>query len=71
MFVFRAFLEIFNHSGETVTWTDIKNWCEMRRVVLTQFEIDHILMCIGWANSQIKKMRDDEAEETEEAEGQT
>lgn len=53
---------------ETMTWTDIRSYAIMRKVDFSQTEIDYILKCNNWANSQIKKMRD---EDTEEAEGQT
>lgn len=72
--MFNSFLEIYNHSGEVVTWTDIKNWAEMRNVHLRQTEIDYILKCISWANEQTKKMRDEDENETpaeEYDEGQT
>ena len=55
-------------SHEVLTWTDIRSYAIMRKVDFSQTEIDYILKCNNWANSQIKKMRD---EDTEEAEGQT
>ena len=71
LWVFNSFLEIFNHSGETVTFTDIKDWAFVRKIELKQKEIDLILDCIGWANTQIKKMRDEEDTDAEADEGQT
>ena len=53
---------------ETMTWTDIRSYAIMRKIDFSQTEIDYILKCNNWANSQIKKMRD---EDTEEAEAQT
>lgn len=44
----------------------------MRNVKLRQKEIDMILSCIGWANQQIKIMRDSDDEvAAEDDEGQT
>ena len=68
LFIFNTFLEIYNMCHETMTWTDIRSYAIMRKVDFSQTEIDYILKCNNWANSQIKKMRD---EDTEEAEGQT
>ena len=50
---------------ETMTWTDIRSYAIMRKVDFSQTEIDYILKCNNWANSQIKKMRDEDTEETE------
>lgn len=63
MFVFQTFLEIYNASGESVTWSDIFCYNEIRETRLTQFEITMILKCIGWANSEVSELRS--------AEGQT
>ena len=64
MFVFTAFLEIYNCSGEAITWTDIYSYGIIRHIQFRQREIDYILKCNNWANEQMKKMRD-EAEEDE------
>ena len=74
LFVFNSFLEIYNGCHETMTWTDILSYAIIRKVNFTQSEIDYILKCNSWANSQIKKMRDEEEGSyisEEEAEGQT
>lgn len=60
MFVFNAFVEIYNHCHETMTWTDICSYAIMRKVDFKQKEIDYILKCNNWANEQINKMRDEE-----------
>ena len=60
MFVFNAFLEIYNCCHETMTWTDIYSYAIMRKIDFTQSEINYILRCNNWANEQIKKMRDEE-----------
>ena len=73
LFIFNTFLEIYNCCNETMTWTDIQSYAIMRKIEFRQIEIDFILKCNGWANAQIKKMRDEEDNRisTEEAEGQT
>jgi len=59
-FVFSSFIEIYNHSHEVLTWTDIYSYAIMRKIDFTQTEIDYIIKCNAWANEQIKKMRDEE-----------
>ena len=59
MFVFNSFLEIYNCCHETMTWTDICSYAIMRKIDFRQREIDYILKCNGWANEQMKKMRDE------------
>ena len=57
-----------------MTWTDIASYAIMRKIDFKQIEIDYILKCNGWANAQIKKMRDEEDDlriSREDAEGQT
>lgn len=75
MFVFNSFLEIYSCCHENITWTDIYSYAIIRKIDFRQTEIDYILKCNGWANSQIQKMRDKADEENrikmEEAEGQT
>ena len=60
MFVFNAFLEIYNCCQETMTWTDIYSYAIMRKIDFKQIEIDYILKCNNWATQQIKKMRDED-----------
>ena len=66
LFVFNAFLEIYNccnetmSCNETMTWTDIYSYAIMRKIDFKQREIDYILKCNNWANEQIKKMRDED-----------
>lgn len=62
LFIFNSFLEIYNCSGESITWTDIQSYAILRNVKFTQTEIDYILKCINWANVQMKEMRDYEKE---------
>lgn len=59
LFVFNSFLEIYNFSGETITWTTIYSYAKLRRIEFKQIEINYILKCSNWANAQIKKMRDE------------
>lgn len=60
IFIFNSFLEIYNCSGESLTWTSISEWCKMRKVDLTQNEVSLILKCNAWANGKIKEMKDEE-----------
>lgn len=62
LFVFKSFVEIYNASGENVTWTDIFCYDKMRKAGLTQFELTEILKCVGWADSEISKMRESEGQ---------
>ena len=73
VFIFNSFIEIFNNSHETMTWTDIYSYAIMRKIDFTQTEIDYILKCNGWANTQINKMRNEEDSyvSTEDSEAQT
>ena len=75
LFIFNSFLEIYNCCNEIMTWTDILSYAIIRNIKFTQTEVDYILKCNGWANTQIKKMRDEAEDDnrisTEEAEGQT
>lgn len=59
VWVYTVFIEIYNHCGETLTWSEIKAYCDLRQIVLSQLEIDYILKMNGWANSKIKEMRED------------
>ena len=60
LFIFNAFLEIYNQCHEVMTWTDIRSYAIMRKIDFRQVEIDYIIKCNSWANAQIKKMRDEE-----------
>ena len=72
MFIFTSFLEIYNFSGEQMTWTDIQSYAIMRHIEFRQIELDYILKCYSWANSQKQKMRDEAGSyiSTEDNEGQ-
>ena len=56
-FIFNSFIEIFNASGESVTWTDIYSYEKVRKIDFTQYEVNLIIKCISWANSKISEMR--------------
>ncbi len=75
LFVYNAFLEIYNCCHENITWTDICSYAIMRKIDFKQIEIDYILKCNNWANAQIGKMRDEADDDNrislEEGEGQT
>ena len=59
LFVFNCFLEINSCSGESITWTDIKNYAIMRNIDFTQYELDIILKCKAWAGNKINAMREE------------
>lgn len=42
-----------------MTWSEIKAYCDLRQIVLSQVEIDYILLMNGWANAKIKEMREE------------
>lgn len=60
LFVFNCFIEIYNHSGESMTWTDIYNYAKIRKIDFTQNELDTILKCNSWAQSKIHEMKEQE-----------
>lgn len=60
LFVFNSFIELNSCSGEQITWTDINNYAILRNIKFTQIELDLILKCISWSNSQIKELRNKE-----------
>lgn len=60
LFVFNAFLEIFNHSGKNVTWLDISSYASVRKITFRQIEIDYILKLCGWAYLKIRQMDSEE-----------
>lgn len=57
LFVYNSFLELYNYSGDNLTWTDIQSYATIRKIDFKQIEIDYILKCISWANNQINEMR--------------
>lgn len=59
LFVYNSFLEMYNGCSETLTWTDITNYGNIRKIDFTQNEIDYILKCNSWASGKIKKMRNE------------
>lgn len=62
VWLYNVFLELYNGCGDNLTWSEIKAFCDMRQVVLTQIELDYIFKMNSWANAQIKKMRDESEE---------
>ena len=59
-FIFSCFLEIYNFSGEQMTWTDIHSYAIMRHIEFRQIELDFILKCCNWANAKKQEMRDED-----------
>ena len=59
-YLFEMFMELYSFSGEDgITWQEIESYCHVRRLALTQFEIDYIIKIRLWADSQISEMRED------------
>lgn len=60
LWLYNHFIELYNFSGESVTWTNIQSYCIMRNIKFTQIELDYILKMIGWSSSQMAKMRNEQ-----------
>lgn len=60
LWVFNVFLEIYGMSIDAITWKDIQSYCEMRKIQLSQYEIDVIIKIKRWANEEIAKLKEDE-----------
>lgn len=61
IYIFNIFMELFNNSGEGgFNWQDINSYCQVRKINLSQTEIDYIMKCKKWASNEISKLRDDE-----------
>lgn len=59
-FVFETYLELYKHSNEVITWTDIASYMSVRDLALQQIEIDFILKINVWANNEIYELRKNE-----------
>lgn len=60
-FVFEAFIELYNMSGEGgITFADIETYRRVRRVELSQYEIDCLIKCRGWAQREINRLDKEE-----------
>ena len=58
--IFNMFLEMYVMSGQDgITWQSIRAYCEVRKLKLSQFEIDYIIKIRSWAEDQISQMRED------------
>lgn len=53
-------MEIYNFSKEGITWVDIDAYSRCRKLSLKQTEIDYIIQCSKWANSEIMRLKDEE-----------
>ena len=60
LFLFEAFLEIYNCCNKRITWTDIYSYEQVRKIDLMQWEVDYIIMMNSWANSKINEMNKEE-----------
>lgn len=57
LFIYTSFIEIYNHTGESLTWTQIESYAKMRKIDFTQNEINLILKMNSWANQEVEKLR--------------
>lgn len=58
--VFNIFLELYNFSGESITWQSIDAYERVRDISLQQIEIDYIIKMNTWANVIISQLREEE-----------
>lgn len=60
-YIYNVFIELYNNaSAESgFTWQDMESYCAVRKIKLSQLEIDYIIKCKNWANSEINKLRKD------------
>lgn len=65
IWLFNTFTELYQYCGESITWTQIQAYANLRKIEFTQRELDYILLMNSWANHQIRIMRD-EADKKEE-----
>lgn len=67
VFIFNVFLEIYNSCtlvggltyARNITWQDIESYCRLRKIDLSQLEIDYLLKIKGWADQQIAELEKD------------
>lgn len=60
IWLFNRFLELRSHSGESITWTEIESYGNIRNVKFTQFELDYIFKMSNWTNEEIEELRKQE-----------
>lgn len=53
-FIFGAFMTIKNYCYKVMTLKDIRAYEELYNCKLTEYEIEIIMKCNGWAEDQIK-----------------
>lgn len=59
LWLYTVFLEIYAHSGESITWTTIESYGNIRNVKFNQFEIDYLLKMSSWAENKKSEMREE------------
>lgn len=68
LFIFKVFLELYNgctvvggfSAFKHITWQDIESYCKIRKLELTQLEIDYLLKIKGWASDEIYNLEKEE-----------
>lgn len=60
IWLYTSFIELYSHSGESITWTDIENYAKLRNIKFTQIELDYIIRMSTWTNEQIKEMKSEQ-----------
>ena len=61
VYIFNIFMELWGNKStdNSFTWTDLKSYCDMRKIELRQYEISLIMKCKSWANNEISKLKED------------
>lgn len=62
------FLELYNgctvvggiSTFKHITWTDIESYCRIRKIDLTQLEVDYLIKIKAWASEEISKLDKEE-----------
>lgn len=68
LYIFKVFLELYNSCTviggvsyfEHITWQDIDSYCRVRKIDLSQLEIDYLLKIKNWAKDEINKLEKEE-----------
>lgn len=60
MWMYNSFIELYNMAGESITWTEIESYANIRSIKFTQIEVDYIFKMNQWANGMISEMKEQE-----------
>ena len=59
-YIYRVFIELYNGSKEKVTWRDIAAYCEVRKTLLSQYEVDLVRKMSVWADEAVDELKKEE-----------